>query len=68
MKFTIETDDEYDAKALFQAKAAALTLWEIAQMLRRHEKYGDGSEETIKIRSDFYEIIEENGVTLELYP
>ena len=70
MKYTIETEDEYEAKVLIKAKDLWLCLFDIEQHLRAEFKYNvsltKAEDKYIsETRDKFQEFLNKHGVTLD---
>ena len=73
MKATFEFDfpeDEREYEVMNQAHKMQKMLWEFNQQLREWEKYGhqftDASDAVIKIREEFYKILNNYQVNIDL--
>jgi len=73
MKATFEFDfpeDEREYEVMNQAHKMQKMLWEFSQQLREWEKYGhqftDASDAVIKIREEFYKILNNYQVNIDL--
>ena len=66
--YTIETEDESTVKMMINARAMAVSIWEIDQMMRKYYKYVDHKhEETYdvvdKMREELRSILNDNGLS-----
>lgn len=73
MKFTIETNDELEAQLLTKAKDYHFAIWDFVQYLRKQIKYDEeSSSEIIKereqIQKDFFDLLEEYKIDINLLP
>ena len=73
MKATFEFDfpeDEREYEVMNQAHKMQRVLWEFSQQLREWEKYGhqftDASDAVVKIREEFYKILNNYQVNIDL--
>lgn len=73
MKATFEFDfpeDEREYEVMNQAHKMQRMLWEFSQQLREWEKYGhqftDASDAVVKIREEFYKILNNYQVNIDL--
>jgi hypothetical protein len=62
MKYTFETVDADDAKMLMQASDTKIAIWNFDQWLRDQIKHCD-REDLQEVRTKFWEILSEEGVT-----
>ena len=74
MKITIETEDMVEGQLLLQAYDYHFSILAVARMFRTYTKYSSDniSEEVLndreKLKDDFYKILEEHNINLELLP
>ena len=73
MKATFEFDfpeDEREYEVMNQAHKMQRMLWEFSEQLRSWEKYGhqftDASDAVVKIREEFYKILNNYQVNIDL--
>jgi len=73
MKATFEFDfpeDEREYEVMNQAHKMQKVLWDLSEALRTWEKYGhqftDASDAVIKIREEFYKILNNYQVNIDL--
>ena len=63
-RYTVSTSDKNEALQIMKATTYIIALWDLDQWLRSEIKYS-GKEEYQPVRDELYNILQNNGISLD---
>ena len=63
-RYTVSTSDKNEALQIMKATSYLIALWDLDQWLRSEIKYS-GKEEYQPVRDELYNILQNNGISLD---
>ena len=63
-RYTVSTSDRNEALQIMKATSYLIALWDLDQWLRSEIKYS-GKEEYQPVRDELYNILQNNGISLD---